>query len=765
MLKNIISLIWVVCACLCLSSAVHAEPHEKNGFDIVEANKQFDQVRKKLESDQWKDGKLYAAIQAILAKKNKAMTCAENGKAQIERIDALLSDKSYGSAIKTSSSDYQFLKEERTEIATRAAACRVFVFKIDKLLAEYAEKLRTQAPDETVSDVQPVWGALGDELITEFSVSTERLYQVVGLKKLTNNVLAGLVALAFVSLFIAWSLRKYCSLIIRSSGLHKVVTIHLAKVTKRYILLLLPFGLISAGLHIALFQYDPVPVIVHVCYATFFYVLSVAISQFILYFPAKKLVDNVGNRSKKIIFSRMIVVVTLIYLGYLAAVFLRGQALTQEFVDVTRALYLSLLSLGLLALSWSFIGLTIFSGEDYAALRRFMKSIVIVAFVALITAEWMGYHYLSVFAIKGILLSALLALLFWGLVLIIERLFTVIEDSNFYFARIVRNVAGIKSHHTVIEIYIFRVAIYALLLFGLFLVLMRIWGATLFQVDLIKSSAVNGFPLLGIEIVPLQILAGMLVFAVVNMLGRIYAAGVARKDQLNSQRDSQVAISSVIIYVSFTIALLAGLLVAGLNFTGLAIIAGALSVGIGFGLQNIVNNFLSGLILLIQKPVKVGDRVVVEGTEGFIRKIRVLNTQIKTLSKEDVIIPNSSLISNPVINYMFRDTFWRVTCKVGVMYGSDTDLVTKVLHEVASVHPDVLQEEPNKPVVLFKEFGDSALLFELWVIIRDVNRKYYIESQLNYAIDQEFRKHNIVIAFPQRDLHIKEVVTLTKAGD
>ena len=105
---------------------------------------------------------------------------------------------------------------------------------------------------------------------------------------------------------------------------------------------------------------------------------------------------------------------------------------------------------------------------------------------------------------------------------------------------------------------------------------------------------------------------------------------------------------------------------------------------------------------------------------------------------------------------MFRDRYWRVACKVGVAYGSNTQLVKETLLSVAASHPDIEQEEPNRPIVLFKNFGESSLEFELWCIISEVNRKYIITSELNYAINQAFRKNGITIAFPQRDIHIKD---------
>ena len=258
------------------------------------------------------------------------------------------------------------------------------------------------------------------------------------------------------------------------------------------------------------------------------------------------------------------------------------------------------------------------------------------------------------------------------------------------------------------------------------------------------------------------LILAFLVFAIVHILGRLISSSVAHRYQFSGEKDTQVAVASIISYVAFIVALFFSLLVAGVDFTGLAIIIGALSVGIGLGLQTIFNNFISGIILLLEKPIKPGDRIVVGETEGFVKKIRIRSTQIATLAKEDVIVPNAELMTSQVTNYMFRDRLWRVSCRIGVVYGSDVELVKKILLEIASQHSSIVHEGANEPIVLFREFADSSLVFELWCIINDVNQKFVVQSELNFAINQAFKQHSITIAFPQRDVHIRDYVA-TKA--
>ncbi|MCA9408251.1 MAG: mechanosensitive ion channel [Candidatus Omnitrophica bacterium] len=191
----------------------------------------------------------------------------------------------------------------------------------------------------------------------------------------------------------------------------------------------------------------------------------------------------------------------------------------------------------------------------------------------------------------------------------------------------------------------------------------------------------------------------------------------------------------------------------GLQLGSLAVIFGFLSVGIGFGLQNVASNFISGLILLIERPVSVGDLISVNGDIGRVLHVKMRSTVVMTLDNVAVIVPNSHLIENQVINWSIEDTRVRIHCPVGVEYGSDIAKVRKTLLDVAVAHTDVLKLP--EPEVRFLEFGDSSLNFDLLVWIRDPRRQDVIKSEINYKIDAAFRKENITIPFPQRDLNLK----------
>ncbi len=193
----------------------------------------------------------------------------------------------------------------------------------------------------------------------------------------------------------------------------------------------------------------------------------------------------------------------------------------------------------------------------------------------------------------------------------------------------------------------------------------------------------------------------------------------------------------------------------GMSLQNFVVVLGALGVGIGFGLQDMVNNFLSGLILLFERPIKVGDFIVVNNEWGDIKKIGLRSTVVETIDHAEIIVPNSQLISEKVTNWTLSSRVARLVVPVGVAYGSDVPQVMKILTEVASEHPDTVTDPP--PSILFVAFGESSLDFEIRVFVRDIASRFRIRSEILQQIDARFRAGGIEIPFPQRDLHLRSV--------
>ena len=296
----------------------------------------------------------------------------------------------------------------------------------------------------------------------------------------------------------------------------------------------------------------------------------------------------------------------------------------------------------------------------------------------------------------------------------------------------------------------------AIVLAGLPLVLMM-WAVNWADMTSWVRSAFFGFKVGNITIEPSSILLGVLVLIIGLILARLLTLWLEKRVLDRTNLDSGVR-HSIVTTAKYTLtigAFLVALSVAGVNFSSLAILGGALGIGIGFGLQSIVNNFVSGLILLAERPIKVGDWIKVNGGEGVVRKIKVRSTEIETFDRCSVIVPNSSLISEPVSNWYHNSRMGRLRLLIGVSYDADPDEVEKILMRCAVSHPRALANP--KPFVLFQGFGDNSLDFELRVYINDAGYITRTGSDLRFAIFRAMKAANIEIPFPQRDVHIRSM--------
>ncbi len=385
------------------------------------------------------------------------------------------------------------------------------------------------------------------------------------------------------------------------------------------------------------------------------------------------------------------------------------------------------------------------------------------AVVTILAASALGYVALAQFVTTRLILTGTILILLYLLHHTIEAIAASIADPDRAGGRwLAGNFALSSDRHAQLGLLAWIVLQLLLLALVVPLILLQ-WGFSLEDMRNWIQRGFFGFEIGNWRISLWTILAALVLFVLGFFVTRFVQRWIDSRVLERAQFDqgARSAIRTAIGYLGIALAGLVAISYAGIDFSNIAIVAGALSVGIGFGLQSIVNNFVSGLILLAERRISVGDRIIVGEDEGYVRRISVRATEIETFDRNFVIIPNSQLMTNAVKNWTFQHRRARVTIDVGVGYGSDPRHVERVLLDCANRHPAIIFHDQTE--VWFMDFGDSALLFRLKAFVGDVTNMLTTRSDLRFSIMEAFREEGIEIPFPQQDLHLKDIDRLEAA--
>ncbi len=707
------------------------------GFNIKQANKTFDHINLQLSTQNLNPNDLNAAIETLSKYTKQAEQCMDEEKKKLTSVNALIPQNANSADKNTVGADFLYLSSEQKKMASRLSQCRLFSIRAREAIEAYKTTMAQMTQEETLTRNLPLWKVI-DELIK------------LPPQNISNAVLQIPVPPALKSPVI-WGILFCSALIVSSILLLRIRKTHFSRhflhIKKLHAghALLLSMCLLAGVIFIYLFILHPnveaSSILLDLSRQVFFYLLAAAL--IILLSKMKQVralfysysVDNQWCRSALLVFLSFY---TLASIGDILG---RTLKLNDLLMQLSHTLFLLIM----LATGIYFVYYYCYSHRHLSFIKhhkRFIRRFGMLTLVACAVIAIFGYQALAIRIASSGLTTLILIFITTLIIHSINKMYFITSHQPSIQTRIIKYF-GYKQDQVFTEFLILKTTAQLIVIaLTLFLVLQS-WGFATYYLESAYSQLLYGIHLAGTTIYPTRIVLGVVVYCLLYLLFRSVSTTISRHQQFEDEEETQVAIASIFTYLGFSIALISALLVAGFNFTGLAIVAGALSVGIGLGLQSIVNNFVSGLILLIEKPIKPGDRINIDGIEGFVKKIRVRSTHIITPAQEDIIVPNSDLITHRVTNYVYSNKQVSIHCDINVPLGSNTKSVRDLLLKAANNHEDVIKSGRNKPYVLFSAFGEKSLVFQLCCLIKDVNKKLLVQSDLNFAIDELLRENNI----------------------
>ena len=745
------------------SPYVHSSPENTNDWlqQATASIKKHEKLQKRFTNATVAIETLNASIKEISQIKNKSQEC-------ITKTESLLSKtiqdlKSLGEATTKENPEVskkrRDLVKENKDLDLKLATCNLLLIQSQDLIKSInqlqqeiiAQQLSARTPHIISVIQETLRSPIASWKVTINFIENQYRNKLLTAKQI-NLISAFIIFAFFIGLFFR---KRWLSLPVSAQLPSDTLSNFMRSL--RYTLIhavpvLFPMVVMLLFLIIAL-PLNPLPLITKTSVVITSYISAIVFITVLLHPapPAQNYLIKSEHLSRKFSF-QLKALLTLAMINF----FLSGEfkdAFSEQLYYSSRGVISVLLIINLVSILWLVRN---FSWAILSRKPRFLLSLLL--FITLII-ELAGYRNLSGYILGG-LLGTLAAFAFTLLIYhLLKDLCDGLDEGRLNWEIRFRKALGLKKESLVPGLFWFRLIIFIVLWGSFSFLFLKIWRLDDPWVAIITNSFTDGFKIGSLTVTPTLLLGGL--FSLVLLLNltsyakKHFIPNTLKHTRLD--RGAKEAVTSLFGYAGGAIAILVALSITGVKMQNIAIIAGALSVGIGFGLQNIVNNFISGLILLFERPIRRGDWIITGETEGYVKSINIRATQIQTFDQADVIVPNSELISAKVTNWMLRNTYGRITIKIGVSYDSNVEQVSHLLLDIAHNHPMVMNDKNNQvspPKVLFRNFGDSALNFELRCFIYDIDQRLNVISEVNFAIIKAFRENNIEIPFPQRVVSI-----------
>ena len=668
----------------------------------------------------------------------------------------------------------QNLLTNKTMLETTLASCKAILVRSDVAINKISIFRMKNLERQSLERGRNILTVI-NETVTESHQWMSALVGVLASNKATHALTGSRILMLFSILTIAlvtgliirktlqrWSnnvLKRWKKANFDKSDTGMRVLDGLAMTTRRYIVPLLVSSSIGLFMYIETFDQVPKPLLTIIMDGLPLLILAFALTYFVYISALRKpgLRVDMGSVVAHSLRKSFNILALVWFLGYMLFQTILANSLSESAFFLARAILGTVLVLNVIWIIWLTKGI---KGQILNAPVRIIVSLILIG---TLVAELTGYRNLSGFVLRGIVGT----LITYSLLQIVSHLVSTFLDEfnagKSSWQQRIRMQIGVSNNESITGFiwvrFITSISIWLLFIASLLV----IWRVPDTDVGALSLYITHGFTIGSIEFVPIRIFEAIVVLIVLLTIN----GGVQRRlkgkwlAMTGIERGARESIATVGNYIGIALAIIISLAAAGLDFSKLAIIAGALSVGIGFGLQNIVNNFVSGLILLFERPIKTGDWIVANGVEGHVKKISIRSTEIESFDHADIIVPNSELISGNLINWEHKNRNGRICVPISVAYGSNTEQVKELLIGIARNHQEVVIGDPSMhdPKVLFLAFGESSLDLELRFFIREIHKRVDILSDMNFAVDKVFRENAIEIPYPQRDVHIRDIIT------
>ena len=673
-----------------------------------------------------------------------ATTCITEANGQNKKIDKILGYISPGPS--TSINEYNaFLIQERAANKQKLADCSFISYRSDEMSLHIKLKIFTLASTTSWTRTSSIWALIQKTPFTPAAFNTNALYEASGLSHFSKTQYIEIVFFAVFDLLMAC----FVFFFIARQTVLQSETLKGLTIFKHSMFMIIVTFCALLSLYFTFRAIAPIPGIVLLNAIFLCYLLGIAVLKYFLLWLKERL--SLTRCTSAALFRRTLVLFTVILIGSAGYTLLRGMNVSEEAIALLNVIITTATLLSVFWLSWVLFPFEPIKSKSSLTVHLLMKSIIASLYFIVIALFLAGYHNQALMIIPKLMGSACILSIAFQLIRLVARL-----QNDFYmnkkpFAKALHRKLGFKDGEISPELAVIRSLIYFTICMFSSMFLLVLWGTPEMYIDQIRNTLHDGIVVFDATIVPVRIGRALFLFFLITLIGRFLSAYIMRKDAFKKEKHVQLTISTLVRYVTFIIATVLCLYIAGISFKGVAIVIGALLVGVGFGLQKIVGDFIAGLVLLSNNVVRPGDYVQIGTVEGVVKKIRLLATEIQTPYPNTVLLPNSSLMNTSVVNYTYQGKLLHIRLKIVIENVLDIERAKELAFEATTKNPGIVNNEHSRPSIqieIYEALGHMSAHLILIAAIPATSNRDVVLSELSSEILAVFKQKSLPVQVP-----------------